>query len=585
MKLSSIELRADVNGIKSFRAHSLGDVVLLAGSNGSGKTRLLKIIEKRLADWNRDEFGNTDVLISVENDAPLTKKSEASQEFAIQTVNYSHFDAKLQTPDQFTPYVISKAKNLLTNHEYEETALNSFLYLTDMAKGYSKEFETGEIFDEFKTFAKKIFDIDINKTFDSFPAIFGRPLASSFLSPGQQYLLRMAISCFIHREDNADEPLIFLFDEPELHLHPKALLTLIDNLKETFSKSQFWISTHSLALIAHWSSLKSTTMLIMNNGTVTPFRSNSKSLLEGLIGSTDNRFELSKLIVTPSEYAINKFALECLCSPDVLSAIQRQHSDGTTLPENDSALIPDRQAELVNDVRGTILDFGAGQGRFLEELLYYWEYNEIRDANIDYYAYDIDSRFSEQCKIAMQNCKVDESHYYCGEEKYHHLMNNMHGMFDFVVLANVLHEIEPKYWEDVFKKISVALKDDGKLLILEKTELTDGETPFENGGFLILSKNDAQLLFDGQVVEKKGKSIVCFVVNKRGLSSIDADKIKACVKSIKNTSKQKISEIRDENKEVENERATFKNGIRLAFWTHQLANATIVLEPPEYETG
>lgn len=40
-----------------------------------------------------------------------------------------------------------------------------------------------------------------------------------------------------------------LMDEPELHLHPKALLTMIDMLYNSEAISQLWIATHSIFIL------------------------------------------------------------------------------------------------------------------------------------------------------------------------------------------------------------------------------------------------------------------------------------------------------------------------------------------------
>ena len=54
-------------------------------------------------------------------------------------------------------------------------------------------------------------------------------LEKASLSPGQQYLLRIEIACNYNQKN---EDYIFILDEPELHLHPAALITAIEKLRK-----------------------------------------------------------------------------------------------------------------------------------------------------------------------------------------------------------------------------------------------------------------------------------------------------------------------------------------------------------------
>ena len=82
---------------------------------------------------------------------------------------------------------------------------------------------------------------------DGEPSLFGLPLNRMQLSPGQQYLLRMCIALHCNKvSDNS----ILLLDEPETHLHPDALLNLINELHTHFQLEQIWIATHSVALLS-----------------------------------------------------------------------------------------------------------------------------------------------------------------------------------------------------------------------------------------------------------------------------------------------------------------------------------------------
>lgn len=540
LKITELVIKEEINGIKPTIQKNLGELVILAGSNGSGKTRLLKLI------YNTLKKPNNSINLKIEaNDKPLNNKKG---KYKILPINFSHYDAKLQSPLDFTPYVISKAKDILLNCNYDETALNSLLFLQDMAKGYSKDFEDGRKFQEFSEFAEENFGLNISKDEEGIK-IFNIRIEDANLSPGQLYLLRIAIACFQNKEN---ENLLFFLDEPELHLHPNALISVISNLRKKFYSAQFWIATHSLALISYFMVMnENTTILHLINGTVDLFRSNSGDLLNGLLGSTDNLFAIQQLLVMPDEYACLKFAVECFTPPDVLSAIGND-------PETD--LI--KQHIKLNNI---IIDFGAGKGRLLEEL-------NNSSIHFNYFAYDKNNQYANICKSVMKSYGYSENHYFNDMNK---LIQKLNNKADYVLLINVLHEIDPMYWLEVFTNIKNLLNDKGHLLIIERDELTIGESPYNNG-FLVLTNDGANVLFDKNFkfsTHPDRKHIVKYDIEKTALNSITEKKVEKCIKTIKENAINNIKNLKD-NASKEN---GFKKGIRLAFWLNQYATASLIL--------
>ena len=56
MKISSVNLKNPINGLKNINMSQLGDIVVLTGANGAGKSRLLKLLEKAIMNnENRDK--------------------------------------------------------------------------------------------------------------------------------------------------------------------------------------------------------------------------------------------------------------------------------------------------------------------------------------------------------------------------------------------------------------------------------------------------------------------------------------------------------------------------------------------------
>lgn len=558
MRISAIKLTKSKEGLDPFYVSPLGRVVILSGSNGSGKTRLLKLLEQYVSAVQNGEdesYLNLKICRQREEDSEIFCQSNANQ---IKLVNYSHFDAQLQLPENFTPYVISKAKEVLEVCNYEETALNSLLLLDDMAHGYSSEFRDGVQFKDFVDKFAKPFHIQIKKDQKNDLRFFC-DLApdQAALSPGQRYLLRIAVACY-RNIDN--EKLIFILDEPELHLHPQAQIEMVKTLCRKFPQAQFWISTHSLALISYLTVAEdSTTVLHIREGKVSILRSDSESLLEGLIGSEENRFAINQLMAAPDEYACNKFAVECKDKAGVLDATGN-----------------DPQAELVRLMikdGDTIVDYGAGKGRLLEELALVGGEDFVK--KIHYYAYDCSDEYADECRKVIQRYEVPINHYYNDESV---LKNVVSGNADYVLLVNVLHEIEPKFWKGVFDTAAHLLKEGGELVIVEREELTIGEAPYKNG-FLMITCNGADKLFgiNKYVYEQhdKKKYIIKYRIKKKKIKVTEGKVIK-CVKEIKKDAFDKIAEIKH-GKEASS-LAKYKAGLSLAFYLNQYANASLILD-------
>lgn len=563
MKISSIELLCEKDGLLPFKLPMLGDLVLVTGSNGAGKTRLLKIIQNYINSQKVDD-NLEEITIEITEDGKNEKLTRDNAD-KVRIINYSHYDARLQSPNSFSPYVIHKAKEILKKCDYEETALNSLLFIEDMAKGYSKEFEDGKKFQDFRRDVEESFNIilDYNKDQDQL-LLFGLDIEKAALSPGQQYLLRMAVACFQNENESG---LIFFMDEPELHLHPKALIEMIEKLRKKFPSSQFWISTHSLSLISYYTIMKEdVTTLYLDNMKVDLLRSNSSGLLEGLIGDEENQFAVQQLFGLTDEYACNKFTFECFDDPETVAG-----KDGKDV---EVGLI--KLELLPNDV---VVDYGAGKGRFLEELCLGGGVGENDGrCGIQYYAYDPDGKDSVLCKEVMNKYGSTEHNYFNDIEQ---LKKRIAGSASYVLLVNVLHEIPPNEWVSIFENVRELLKEDGKLLIVERDELMVGEAPYKEGFLMITSKGCKALFKEDSFVEIRHplkKYIVKFIIKKEGLD-VNTSKVKACIEAIQKDSLENIQKAK-ENREEERVKK-FKIGMKLVFWLHQYANSSLLLK--EYD--
>lgn len=549
MKISSIYLKQPINGLQNVEMSDLGDIVVLTGTNGAGKSRLLKLLEKAI---NKKE--NLDRIKIVLKDESKTYDLEGSDKLDISIINYSHYDDVFQTPQLFTPYVISQAKEKLENCNFEETTKNGLLFIEYITK-YS---DSPNELQEFNKLLKLLLNSEIHEKEHT---LFGFEISKANLSPGQQYLLRMCIA--LHCNKIEDKNLILFLDEPETHLHPDALIKLIANIKKAFRGIQVWISTHSIALL---SALEVSDIWHINNGTCKKLGSRSEPLMKSLIGDEVQRLKLQQFVVWPENFACNQFAAECLKEPE---SVQYKKGD------RQIGMIISELLKQVGEKNITVVDYGAGKGRLLEGIGL--EYSEIL-TKIDYYAYDKSNDDAKICKSYMRKYGINEKNYF---NEFSELKTevNSKGKADIVFLVNVLHEIEPKYWEEIFKNIFSLLSSNGYLLLIEHSELTVGEKPYQSG-FVVVQEQAMDLLSNENEKilcehHEQNHAIARYLVPQQILKDLNRDKVVAMLKEIRKLAIERIYEIKGKNI------SSFEMGIKLAFWTHQLANIEVIFSKNE----
>lgn len=554
MKIASIELKEEQNGICPFERNKLGeelgDVVILTGANGSGKTRLLNMVRRHILTL---EYKDKLKLTFLDEAGQEREYSEAS---LIQVANYSHYDAVLQLSKNFSPYVIGKAQKILAECNYEETALNALLVIEDMAYGYSEEFKDGKKFQEFCQFVSEKFDLKIEKT-DTGIHLSGLQAEDAKLSPGQQYLLRIAVACFFNENK---ENLLIILDEPELHLHPKAMIRMVKHMWNHFENTQFWISTHSVELISYVvSAVDSSTVIQLDRGQVSLLRSNSGQIIESLLGVRDDNLYLQQFYNLPDQYARIRFAVECLGNADTKKGKRN-----------------DPQQKLITpmlDGNSVIVDYGAGQGRLLEQLA--MDAKE-RIPQIEYFAYNLlGSEDEARCKEIMNENDIAEDHYFNDIPQ---LRTKLAQRASHVFMVNVLHEIPPTEWQEIFGTIYGLLRGNGKLCIIERETLTVGEAPY-NQGFLMITENAAGELFKHYTLDRHetNKHIVRYVIEKEELQNISVEDVWKAVEKIGEDSFEQIKIIKAEGK-IKKLKDRYQRGIDLAFWTNQYVNAALILK-------
>ncbi|MDR6844199.1 AAA family ATPase [Flavobacterium granuli] len=535
---------------------SFGSIVALVGKNGAGKSRVLKFVENYINNFDLDKYIDGHI---VEFPSTIISQYAQNIKLANQSINNLKKDTITQQQSQQTKTVINQQlgsfftrfrqlgkayikivdndelkniKNninnskeltfeqiLANNHfdnfisntnqqqQQQNISLNEFNsfnnqstinyltkltdeIITDEFNLYIKYRKTPEkindemkekksflLFDKFqknvKQFLGKEFSYQQNakgNIVNSTLYYNNEPFDLNLFSPGQKTLFAYAILFFYldtNSKTNINECIIII-DEPEKHLHPEAQITLINALKSIISKSgQLWIATHSIHILSHLQ--YDEILMVKDDEIIPPSRTTPGKSFNDLMGIDDHISELISFINSISEWAYGNFMLQCFKQPEVIFDINTN----------------DPQFKLFKDFlkdKTTInlLDFGAGKGR----IGYTLQEDEDISKKIKYYAFEPDKSNFELLNN-VPNLK----------SLYSEMENIPENNFDCILLCNVLHEINPKEWINIFTSIKKTLNDNGYLIIIEDRFLPKGETAHEFG-YLILGTSETRILFN-----------------------------------------------------------------------------------------
>ena len=228
-----------------------------------------------------------------------------------------------------------------------------------------------------------------------------------------------------------------------------------------------------------------------------------------------------------------------------------------------------------------ILDFGIGKGRLLSTIC---ENERLRNSSaikwLDFYGYDKFDTYKDVC------IKVFEDIYGTSNDRYFNKAKDMltrhdENTFDIIVMCNVFHEIDPNDWLNLFNSVTSPfklLKDDGYLLIVEDQFLAVGEKAHAKG-FLVYDELEFKKLFKITANDKYKST------DYRKDGRLKSHYIpKNCINRIDAQSKKESLTILLQNSKDEIKKLrkvtppTFKTGKLHGFWSQQLANASLALE-------
>ena len=634
MRITSVNIPAsylsDI-GLNPIEMNRLGKIVILAGKNGSGKTRILNTLKRLCKESPAIEIYkeyklNVDMLSRLKSKLSNSSSLNPGELHYIQqnvnqiqeylsTDKFSYikikdsyltfsdksfssenhslfFDLRLSNLDCQSPNVYNKQESqrsaqTIDHNSYEggyymnSVGQNAYKLLQSVSDQYfesshqdnvdrypEKYSESKNNLDKLNSFLFSLLNTHLTRDYEGDALLFNRKLGNQSLSEGQKALLQICILFFMKKDDLSKY--ILIFDEPENHLHPEAVIEILTRLDEVLVDGQIWIATHSIPLIAHF---PIDSLWHVENGSVSFAGKYPEKVISSLIGDENEVQKLQKFIDFPDQYALTNFAYESLFKPTSLltnSNDAQSHAVGAVIQK------------IFSGKSIKLLDYGAGKGRILANI--FEESKEFKNRFLNqwqYIAFNIeDASDGEICKQVISSVYGDYDKKYYRDMK-SLLSDHSPGSFDLVLLCNVLHEINIHDWNNLFLSsgiITNLLNDNGYVLLFEDTLIPHGENA-NDYGFLILDTPQIRALFNITDQDKDFKyfdarndgRLKAQLIPKRFLTTISSESRKKCLELLIQQSETSIKEIRKEP-------GTYSNGRKHAFWTQQYVNAQLALK-------
>ena len=643
MRITKINIPQTDNihdGLEDIKMDRLDKIVLIAGKNGSGKTRILNKIfstfqqkptksylatsEVSLKDLNNyfktdesriEELKRTKNLLNTQTNAPIQiysvtpekidkqisdlenllkdysyrineideKKRWNHIETDIGSDNYSFIkfvpkNLILHDPNSFTQAELLSISSTIEIVGVDtlpksvfakiQVIQNRWFNATHQESQSKEEEKKAAIKDytKLQEIVELFLNTKITRSIDGEATLFGFPLGQSNLSDGQKILLQFCLAIYSQSESLKD--LILILDEPENHLHPSVIIETIERIMETVTNGQIWIATHSVPLLSHFDP---SSLWYVENGKISYAGRIPEKVLQSLLGDENQIAKLQDFISLPSQFATSRYAFESLFEPAAIIT-------GGNDPQSKQIHTELTQVSLQRKLR--VLDYGVGKGRLISNI------SDLEIDNqksliesLDYIGFDLFNTDKEICERTI--AKI----YGSSENRYFNDFNNLFSnydkeSFDVVIMCNVLHEIDPIEWIELFKPngtITNCLSENGILLLVEDQQIPIGEKAYQKG-FLVLDTPHLKELFkiterDSDFVfsDKNGDGrLKAHQIPKNLLMRIDADSRKKAIQSVSDTARAKIIETRGLEK-------NYKNGKVHGFWTQKFSNAQLNL--------
>lgn len=192
------------------------------------------------------------------------------------------------------------------------------------------------------------------------------------------------------------------------------------------------------------------------------------------------------------------------------------------------------------------------------------------NSNIQYYALDTD----------LKNLSILKNLPLKGV--YNNYEELPHNAFNFILLCNVLHEVRIDNWESILNKIKDCLVDNGAIIVIEDLKLPIGEK-IGIEGFLILDSDSLRDLFAMSEMplriypteDRYKERIICSVIYKNKITHINVSTIKKSLQTLGENSLKKIRSLRNIEPTKDNLLAL---GRESALYSHLHINSKLALD-------
>ena len=530
----NIERVFSKNSIKVSENFEFSNINIIIGPNGAGKTRFLNAIKELYNDQDVKMIYSYFPTLSSYKAPPEKEipdcsiKEYYSDENAI---DFSDFFQEIEFQCNWT------FQDLLHYHSKRDKEKNE--ELLNIIKNIFFEFTQKDLIVQ-----KKKFFVKVSKNESH---LLSEEL--EHMSPGERVLLYMSIFIAIQKKYKKEK--VIILDEPECHLHPKALISFINLLKKRVDDDvTCWIATHSLFLIPEF---EFENIVCINSGKIQNRTSQLYyNIFSDMLGDKDGKVKTFFSSLPYWQYS--DFICKCFTTPDVIETVD---------PEDEQVRLFREYLHGSEKKTFRVLDWGGGSGRLGSSLE---AVSSEKRKDFCYEIYD-----------PNPVCKDDKFKVYTDPK-------DISGSYDCIVMMNVLHEINPIEWYDLFSKIHQFLKKDAYLFFVEVKVLSQGEMPNEEGYF-VLGKSELEILFQNKELidftiksnTEKGQKSSCILIPQKSLSNISFDTIQETIQHLKNR-------MLDEIKLYRNTNITGKqciggaNGRKYAFLLQQYMNATLYIE-------
>lgn len=282
----------DVLPVRRFAVDRLSDIVVVAGPNGVGKSRLIEGLLQKFQSpsahahirmtidatsaTERAEWGKQQLDTSIQADAQILsrtlQKNRSRRQWNSSVIHFES-DRSIQqiNPFQFTwdvtdPWLESIGWNQTfggLRARFQDTLHSLFRKVQSHEKDIARkaiELQRGgqpsmplDFADPLKTFKdaftllvapKKLLDPD-PKNQQLFYEYDGKTFPLSSLSSGEREVVNIVFDFILRTSSDC----IVFFDEPELHLHPELSYKLLQALRSAGTSNQFVFCTHSPEII------------------------------------------------------------------------------------------------------------------------------------------------------------------------------------------------------------------------------------------------------------------------------------------------------------------------------------------------